>query len=139
MFCATEPLAGPSVTSVLILEADEYVARVAAARFQGLGARAARVARTAQEARAMIQSGRFDFAILDVVTAGIDMEGVVRALEGCDIPFVFSAEAMAGIAGMAPEGKRYAWIRIVAKPYSDSDLIEAMDAALARQDLTLTL
>ena len=128
-----------SVKAVLILESDDQVAGLAAARFAGLGTRVVRIARTAPEARTMLQSGRFDFAMLDVVSTGIEMESVVQELERQDIPFVFSAEGLGGAGGGTPDERRFAWVRIVAKPYTDIDLIGAMDAALAGQDLTLTL
>lgn len=117
----------PVVTSVLVLEANEYLAGVAAARFEGLGAKVVRTARDAQQARTMLRTRRFDFALLDVISAGIDMEYVVRELESRTIPFVFSAE---GMTAPGEDEQRYAWTRIVAKPYSDIDLIAAMDAAL---------
>lgn len=133
---AVKPYAYPAVTSVLVLEKNELLSGVAAARFEGLGAKVVKTARNAQQARALLQTTRFDFAMLDVISAGIEMESVVRELESSDIPFVFTAE---GMGGMSAGEQRYAWIRIVAKPYSDGDLLEAMDGALAGQDLTLTL
>ncbi len=132
---AQTPFAFQPPTAVLVLEARSDFAAYAESRFAALGSAMVRVAETAPGASAALQTGRYDFALIDVRSAGADLDMVVSALEQRSVPFVFVAERI----DPTDSGGRYSWTRIMSKPYGQTELVEAIDAAMASQDLTLTL
>ncbi|WP_296741907.1 response regulator [Mesorhizobium sp.] len=72
--------------------------------------------------------GGFDAAVVDLMLGGVSTLDFAARLRSAGIPFVFASGYSDAdeISGSFPE------IRLVAKPYSGDDLIEALAAACDR-------
>src|SRR4051812_32621322 len=69
----------------------------------------------------------FDVAIVDLILSGASTLPFAERLRSRDLPFVFAS----GYAG-EDVATRFPGVRIVSKPYAETDLIEAIAAAAGR-------
>lgn len=116
---ADAPLAG---WTVLVVEDSLIVALRIERMLRKLGAAQALLCSTNQQAIEHIESGQVDAAILDINLKGEMSYAAAEALEDKRIPFVF--ETGYGSAPGLPE--RFSGRRVVAKPFSEVDLAEAL-------------
>lgn len=71
----------------------------------------------------------FDAAIVDVYLNGVSTFDFAETLKQAGKPFVFAS----GYSDNAEVMRRFPGIKLVSKPYSGSDLIEAVAAAYGRK------
>ncbi|TIQ36102.1 MAG: response regulator [Mesorhizobium sp.] len=71
---------------------------------------------------------RFDAAIVDLMLGGVSTLDFARWLRSAGVPFVFAS----GYADPEEIGGSFPEIRLVTKPYSGDDLIEAVALACGR-------
>jgi len=108
---------------LLVIEDEPLIALAIIATLESAGAQVARPAGTEKEALKQIAEGTFDGALLDANLHGRPVGEIAAALTRRRIPFVF----VTGYGRQAlPDSFRHA--SLVAKPFSDRELIEAAAA-----------
>lgn len=113
---------------VLLVEDSLIVALEIERRLRKLGARDVLVAGTVEQALAIAQRMAFDVAVLDVNLKGATSYAVAEALARRGVPFIFSTGY--GADFVRPEG--FANVPLVAKPYSDTELADALCRVMDR-------
>lgn len=110
----------------LIIEDEPLVALDIAALLETDGFEIAGIAASIEEALNMITHADFDVALLDGNLRGQAVDAVASALQEKKISFVF-------VSGYGRENlpARFSGIPVVAKPFSDQQLIEATKSAIA--------
>lgn len=118
------PLAG---LSILIVEDEFLIAMDVEQICLDSGAAATMiVASPEQMAEGLLDSRRFDAAVLDLRIAGCSTLPIAEALHARAIPFIFAT----GLADPGEIGRRFAHVAIVGKPYSSAELVATLAAAL---------
>ena len=70
----------------------------------------------------------FDAAIIDVMLSGVPTFGFATHLQERGVPFVFAS----GYADQGELSKKFPGTRLIGKPYSGDDLVNAIAAACGR-------
>jgi CheY-like chemotaxis protein len=113
---------------LLVVEDEPLIALDLVSRLEAAGAVVAPPASTEKRAlQAMEEGGDFDAALLDANLNGHSVDKVAAALHGRNIPFLFITGY--GRAGL-PASFRHAVV--LAKPFGDRQLIEAVSAMAAK-------
>ena len=110
---------------ILVIEDEMMVLMNIEGALADFGCSTVSAAATVEEALALLDSGSFDVAMLDVNLAGVASYDVADALARRSIPFVFST-------GYGEHGieARFADRPVLRKPYSDRQLGEALAGLL---------
>jgi CheY-like chemotaxis protein len=110
---------------ILVLEDEFLIAMDVEQLCFDHGASGVTVARGLEEV-----AGRTDFdaAIIDVLLDGVSTFDFAAGLKEAGTPFVFAS----GYSDNADVAKRFPGVTLVGKPYSGTDLIEAVAAACGR-------
>ncbi len=113
---------------ILILEDEFLIAMDVEQLCRDNGAADAVIVRDLTEIDLPDGLGGFDAAVVDLMLGGVSTLDFAARLRSAGIPFVFASGYSDAdeISGSFPE------IRLVAKPYSGDDLIEALAAACDR-------
>ncbi len=110
----------------LIIEDEPLVALDIATLLEADGFEVAGIAASIDEALTIISHAEVDVALLDGNLRGQAVDAVASALQEKNIPFVF-------VSGYGRENlpARFSGVPVVAKPFSDQQLIEATKSAMA--------
>ncbi|MBM3547090.1 MAG: PAS domain S-box protein [Alphaproteobacteria bacterium] len=120
---AAKPRPALAGRRLLVIEDEPLIALAIVATLESAGAEVARPAGNEKEALRAIGEGTFDGAMLDANLHGRSVGEIAAALTRRQIPFVF----VTGYGRQAlPDSFRH--IPLVAKPFSDRELIEAAAA-----------
>jgi len=121
----TSKLDGFSVGTVLVLEDEVLVSIMIEDFLLDLGAAEVFVCRNPDEAQGLVAKRTVHCAILDVKIGEVDSFGLADELDRCDVPFFFATAS-------GPEfiAERHRHRPILAKPYSNDQLLEFMHAAM---------
>lgn len=113
---------------VLILEDEYLIAMDVEQLCRDAGAAEVTIAHSLSDAGAVDGfAKRFDVVILDLMLSGLPTVDYARQLREAGVPFVFAS----GYAGNDEVFMHFPEVRVVAKPYSGSDLIEAVSSVLS--------
>ncbi|WP_374940413.1 response regulator [Mesorhizobium sp. INR15] len=92
------------------------------------GAREVTIARDLTEMGERDIATRFDAAIVDLMLGGVSTLDFAAGLRNAGLPFVFAS----GYSDAEEIKASFPGIRLVAKPYSGEDLVEAVASACGR-------
>lgn len=113
---------------VLVLE-DEFLIVLDVEQIcRDHGAREVIIARTIEEAQGALDSGAFDAAIIDMMLGHESTLGFAQNLRARAIPFIFGT----GYAETDEVAGLFPGVRLVGKPYADTDLVQALAATCGR-------
>jgi CheY-like chemotaxis protein len=110
---------------ILVLEDEFLIAMDVEQLCLDHGAQKVRVARSLDEAG---EDGEFDAAIVDLMLGGTSTFDFAETLKAAAKPFVFAS----GYTDNAEIATRFPGVALVGKPYSGTDLIEALALACGR-------
>jgi CheY-like chemotaxis protein len=113
---------------ILVLEDEFLIAMDVEQLCLDRGAESVRVARTLEETGKVVD---FDGAIIDVMLGGVSTLEFADELTAAGVPFVFAS----GYTDDPELTRRFPGVTLVAKPYSGTDLIEALALACGRTPL----
>jgi CheY-like chemotaxis protein len=125
---ASLPSHGLNVGTVLVLEDEVLVAVVIEDLLLDQGAAEVFVCRDADEAQALVALRNVDCAILDVKIGDSDSFGLADDLNRREVPFFFATAS-----GPEAVAERHRHRPILAKPYSNDQLLEFIEAAILAQ------
>lgn len=113
----------PGDLRVLIVEDEAMITVLLEDMLTDLGCIAVGPAYNAAQALEMVQSERFDAAVLDVNLAGQHTTPVAEALHRKNIPFFFATGY--GRAGLA---KEFSDRVVLSKPFTQGELVSALES-----------
>lgn len=125
---ANLPPDGFSVGTILVLEDEVLVSLMIEDFLLDLGAAEVFVCHNAQEAHALVAMRTVHCAILDVKIGDADSFGLADELDRRDVPFFFATAT-----GPEVIVERHRHRPILAKPYSNEQLLEFIHAAMLEQ------
>ncbi|WP_352588350.1 response regulator [Mesorhizobium sp. M0028] len=113
---------------ILILEDEFLIAMDIEQLCRDYGALDVVIARDLNEIEQQDVAAQFDVAIVDLMLSGVSTLQFASRLREAGIPFVFAS----GQSDMDEIKKSFPGVRLVTKPYSGDDLVEAVAAACRR-------
>lgn len=120
-----ERMADLSGRSILVVEDEAAIALDLARLLRDYGAKVVGPVADSEEALRHIARTRIDCAVLDVKLGAGDCGMVAEALTWRLVPFIF-------VTGYSHSDivSRYTWSPVIAKPYTPTDVIDGIGAAL---------
>ncbi|QPC90544.1 response regulator [Mesorhizobium sp. INR15] len=113
---------------ILVLEDEFLIAMDVEQLCRDHGAREVTIARDLTEMGERDIATRFDAAIVDLMLGGVSTLDFAAGLRNAGLPFVFAS----GYSDAEEIKASFPGIRLVAKPYSGEDLVEAVASACGR-------
>ncbi len=120
--------------SFLIVEDEPLVSLVITNVLEDAGAEVAGTAGTVEQALELIDTGRYDCAILDGNLKGRPVDEIAAALTRCNIPFLFVSGY--GRAGLP---QAFAKAPVLGKPFTMVQLLDAVHDLMPRQSTVIQL
>jgi DNA-binding response OmpR family regulator len=114
---------------ILVLEDEFLIAMDVEQLCRDYGAGEVVIARDLAEIEAQDVALLFDAAIVDLMLGGLSTLDFASRLHAAGVPFIFAS----GHSDVDEIKASFPGIRLVTKPYSGDDLIEAVAAAYGRQ------
>ncbi|MER8506226.1 response regulator [Mesorhizobium sp. M0199] len=116
---------------ILILEDEFLIAMDIEQLCRDYGALDVVIARDLADIEQQDVAAQFDAAIVDLMLSGVSTLQFASRLREAGIPFVFAS----GYSDADEIKKSFPGVRLVTKPYSGDDLVEAVAAACGRRPL----
>ncbi len=113
---------------ILVLEDEFLIAMDVEQLCRDNGAVEVTIARELREVDGQEPSSRFDAAVVDLMLGGVSTLDFAARLRSEGVPFVFAS----GYSDFDEVRTSFPDVRLVTKPYSGDDLIEAVAAACGR-------
>jgi DNA-binding response OmpR family regulator len=114
---------------ILVLEDEVLIAMDVEQLCRDSGAAGVVVARSLAEIDPDRAASEFDAAIVDVMLGGTSTLAFARHIQERNVPFVFAS----GYTDLDEIFSAFPGVSVVGKPYSGSDLVEAVAAAARRR------
>jgi CheY-like chemotaxis protein len=113
---------------VLVLEDEFLIAMDVEQICRDHGADGVTIRRQLSEIDEQLWTDGFDVAVIDMLLEGNPTLPFARTLKERNIPFLFAS----GYADIADLRSEFPDVRLVSKPYSESDLVKAILASVGR-------
>ena len=113
--------------TILIVEDEPLIAMMLEDFLDSLGHHVKSVCESVHEARAAVEAGGFDLAILDVNLRGENIWPVASELKARGVPFIIASGGH-----VDPPPPEFADVPIIDKPYTIDRVTPAIEEALAR-------
>ena len=118
--------------TALIVEVNILIAMAAEDLLRSLGFGDCHIVASVGAARARIAEGDISFAMLDINLGDETSEELAMELRALAVPFIFAT----GFGECGDDAETFAGVPMVVKPYSETDLRDALEKLAPNRSLT---